>query len=223
MKALLREITPPIAWRGMRSLANRVRIRSAVPAAATVQPASWYDAVYQTSEEYRRHYTESQYYFLWTVIVDRLLRSPLPHILDLGCGPGQFAELLRDKGIRDYCGLDFSATSIGQARKRCPAFQFEVADICATPLLATAAYDTVIALEFLEHVEKETDVIQRLHHRARFIASVPNFPYVSHVRHFTSPQEVRDRYGAFFTDFRVDSFDEDPQGKRYYLMEGLVR
>ena len=223
MKTLLQEITPPIAWRGMRSLARRVKARPTTAESATMQPAAWYDAVYQTSEEYRLHYTESCYYFLWTVIVDRLLRSPLPRILDLGCGPGQFAELLRDKGIVAYRGLDFSATCIAQARKRCPTFQFEVADICATPWLAQADYDTVIALEFLEHVEKETEVIRQLRNGTRFIASVPNFPYPSHVRHFTSAEQVHDRYGSFFTDFRVDSFDEDPKGKRYYLMEGFLK
>jgi 2-polyprenyl-3-methyl-5-hydroxy-6-metoxy-1,4-benzoquinol methylase len=220
---LLQEITPPIAWRGMRSVATRMRPGSAMTEPVAERPAAWYDAVYQTSTEYRLHYTESRYYFLWTVIVDRLLRSPLPQILDLGCGPGQFAELLADKGIVAYRGLDFSQQCIEQARQRCPTFQFDVADISSTPLLEESVYDTVIALEFLEHVEQEIHVIRRLRKGAHFLASVPNFPYTSHVRHFTSTQEVQDRYGACFSRFRVDAFDEDAKGKRYYLMDGVVQ
>jgi 2-polyprenyl-3-methyl-5-hydroxy-6-metoxy-1,4-benzoquinol methylase len=223
MKSLLREMTPPIAWRGLRSLATRVRAQPATPEAASTKPAAWYDTVYQTSTEYRLHYTESRYYFLWTVIVDRLMGAQQPLVLDLGCGPGQFAALLRDKGIQNYRGLDFSRTCIEQARQRCPAFQFDVVDISATPLLAESVYDTVIALEFLEHVEQEIDVIRRLRKGARFLASVPNFPYTSHVRHFSSTQEVQDRYGACFSRFRVDAFDEDAKGKRYYLMDGFVQ
>jgi SAM-dependent methyltransferase len=222
-KDFLQQLMPPLAWRGLRSLAARVRGQPKPAKPSAVQPAGWYDAVYQTSTEYRLHYTRSRYYFLWTVIVDRLLHSPPPRVLDLGCGPGQFAEFLRDKGITHYRGLDFSPTCIEQARQRCPSFQFDVADICATPLLAEADYDTVITLEFLEHVETDTDVIRRLHHGARFIASVPNFPFESHVRHFRSAREVEDRYGPFFSSFRVDAFDEDPEQKRYYLMEGIVR
>jgi SAM-dependent methyltransferase len=223
LKLLLQEITPPIAWRGMRSLVARIKPGSATPEPVAERPAAWYDAVYQTSKEYRLHYTESRYYFLWTVIVDRLLHSPLPRVLDLGCGPGQFAQLLRDKGILDYRGLDFSLQCIEQARQRCPTFRFDVADISSSPLLEEAVYDTVIALEFLEHVEQEIAVIRRLRKGVRFLASVPNFPYTSHVRHFSSAQEVQDRYGACFSGLRVDSFDEDPKGKRYYLMEGFVQ
>jgi SAM-dependent methyltransferase len=223
VKTLVQEIMPPLLWRSIRSLAGRLRGGAGPVSSGGVQAAAWYDAVYEASDEYRVHYTASRYYFLWTVVADRILHAAVPRILDLGCGPGQFASLLRDKGVRHYRGVDFSSRCVELARERCPEFDFQVVDLSVATVPPGAAYDCVVALEFLEHVAAEIDVIRGLTSGARFLATVPNFPYVSHVRHFDSSEQVQERYGDLFAEFRVDSFDENDQGKRYYLLDGFIR
>jgi len=44
--------------------------------------------------------------------------------------------------------------------------------------------------EFLEHIEHDLDVIRFIRPRTYFVGTVPNFPYVSHVRHFQDCDEV---------------------------------
>jgi hypothetical protein len=53
--------------------------------------AEWYDASFERGRHWRRHYTESPYYFIWTVIADRVLRAGGRSILEIGCGSGQLA------------------------------------------------------------------------------------------------------------------------------------
>jgi hypothetical protein len=102
----------------------------------------------------------------------------------------------------------------------CPEYRFVVADVFETDVFSTFPYDAVISLEFLEHVERDLDVIRRVRPGARFLGTVPNFPWDSHVRHFRDADEVRGRYGEFFTDFRVDTFLSMKEGSMYFLMQG---
>jgi 2-polyprenyl-3-methyl-5-hydroxy-6-metoxy-1,4-benzoquinol methylase len=187
---------------------------------AGLQSAEWYDNKYENSAEYYKHYSESRYYFIWTVIVDRVIRNGLNKILDLGCGPGQVASLFRDKGISQYCGMDFSSKCIELAKQKCPDFSFIQEDIMKSDILESMDYDCVMAFEFLEHVEEDVKILERIRPGTKFYGSVPNFPNIAHVRHFSSEEEVRFRYGTCFSEFRVDTFPENPYGKVYYIIEG---
>jgi len=198
--------------------------RGQAPEPEGVKDAYWYDKAFTDIEQYRRHYTESGYYFIWTVIADRILRSDTLSVLDLGCGPGQLAWLLHDKGITAYHGIDFSPVTIRMARERGLPFTFAEGDLTKPETLdEVPLYDTVVTLEFLEHIEGDLDILARLKPGSRLIATVPNFPYVSHVRHFRDASEVADRYSALFSDFRVDTFLENARGKTFFLMEGVKR
>jgi len=183
--------------------------------------ADWYDDIYKQPFDYQYHYTQSRYYFLWSVIGDRMIRSGVRRILDLGCGPGQFASFLYDKGLKDYCGLDFSQEAIAIAKRRCPFYEFVLTDIRECDILEVADYDCVVALEFLEHVDRDTKIIERIRPKTKFYGTVPNFPYISHVRHFLDEGEVRSRYHHFFSYFHVDKFLQNLSGMTYYLIEGI--
>jgi len=220
VKKLATGFTPPFLARGIQALRHRLRRSRIDPGPPGVKGADWYNQAFKQVAEYSLHYTESSYYFLWTVLTDRILRSRAGSILDLGCGPGQFASLLHDKGVRNYRGADFSSMSIDMARSRCPYFDFVVVDLAESDLLERFSYDCVVALEFLEHVEFDLDIIRRIRNGTKFFGTVPNFPYDSHVRHFANEIEVRTRYESFFTDFTVDAFLENTMGKTFFLMEG---
>jgi SAM-dependent methyltransferase len=186
------------------------------------QAAEFYDRVFEDNPLQRGHYTASPYYFLWTVIVDRLRNSLRRGVLEVGCGAGQLAHTLDDAGIVErYCGFDFSAARVEHARRNCPRFRFEVADALETDLYRTVDYDAVIATEFLEHVSADLQVIESIRPGTYFLGTVPNFPYVSHVRHFADRSEVARRYAHQFERFRVDEFSANDRGKRFFLLEGI--
>lgn len=182
--------------------------------------ANWYDRTYEATEQYHCHYTASHYYFLWCVIVDRIKRGRSKKVFDIGCGSGQIAHFLFDRGLPAYFGIDLSSVAIEQARARVPKFQFRAEDAFKSDLYQTLDYDTAISLEFLEHVNDELAVLSRIRPGTRFLGSVPDFPYPSHVRHFSSCSEVASRYEHLFHDFEVVEF-RAPKGNRYFLMEGI--
>ena len=223
LKSFVRETTPPLIFRGLRSLFHLLfpdKKKKREMKSWGERSAEWYDGVYGGSVEYRKHYTQSAYYFLWTVMADRMMRHCVDRVLDLGCGPGQFGALLYEKGFRQYCGVDFSSECVELAKQMCPSFEFIVANVLETNVLESRDYDCLLAMEFLEHVEEDLKVLQRVKAGTKLFGTVPNFPSVSHVRYFSSAEEVESRYAALFSAFRVDSFLKGAEGPTFYLFEG---
>ena len=187
------------------------------------QGPEWYDKSFEKNEHWREHYTQSRYYPLWTVISDRIMRAGTNSVLDVGCGPGQLASLLRDKGVPRYLGLDFSSKRVQRAKEVCPEFDFMVADAFETGIFHTHDYDTVVCAEFLEHVERDLELVEMIRTGTRFYATVPDFPFESHVRHFGDAQQAYDRYAKYFQGFTVDAFLFGNKGRTLYLIEGTKR
>lgn len=185
--------------------------------------SDWYDSAYAQSEEYKKPFFQSSYYFLWTVIVDRLRRRGVSSVLDLGCGTGQFAQLLSHTGFTKYRGLDFSNEAINLARSRgIRNFQFEVSDLLKDNW-SVDSEDAVVSLEFLEHIHDDVSVLNKVKAGSYVIATVPNFPYVSHVRHFENSSDVFNRYSFLFHDFAVDEFVGNSEKQLFFLFEGIKR
>jgi 2-polyprenyl-3-methyl-5-hydroxy-6-metoxy-1,4-benzoquinol methylase len=223
-KSAARALVPPIVYQGVSALRRPAPKRRASDnkIEGRLRPAEWYDAVYTASPKYSAHYSESAYYPVWTVIVDRMVRLGLGDVLDLGCGPGQFAQLLYDKGIESYCGLDFSEQSIAMARQRCATYRFEQADISAPGTIESHRYACVVSLEFLEHIEDDITVIQRIAPNTHVFATVPNYTSAGHVRYFTSELEVADRYETLLDRFECTSILLHPRGSTIYVIEGVT-
>lgn len=221
LKSLPTEVIPRIFVRGVNAIRRRICRENADQKPDGVRGADWYDQAYEEVADYHGHYTQSRYYFVWAVIADRMSRSGVQKIVDLGCGPGQFALLLHDKHLADYYGLDFSSKSIEMARQRCPFFRFDVADLATSEVFENSAYDCIVSLEFLEHVEFDLELIRRIKPGTQFYSTVPNFPYISHVRHFRNEEDVQARYGQFFKNCTVDRFVENIDGRTYFLIDGI--
>jgi SAM-dependent methyltransferase len=184
--------------------------------------SDWYDRAYRTVPEYHEHYSRSRYYFLWTVIADRVCRGRSRVVLEVGCGPGHLAALLLDRGLEGYVGFDFSPQAIAMAKANAPRGRFEVGDARTTRLLDRTEFDTVICTEVLEHIDDDLGVLSRFRSGVRCLCTVPSFPYESHVRHFESATEVEARYGPYFRDFDVTTFLSPRSGdERYYLLDGV--
>lgn len=186
-------------------------------------PASFYDAVYEQSSTYRLDAKDTNLFPMWKHIISELKRCKAQNVLDIGCGPGQFASFLTQRlgGENiNYTGLDFSKVAIEQARKRCSNFRFEISTLPLNDYTPFLPFDTVICTEVLEHVGKDRDLLRSLPAGVNIIASVPNFDDPAHVRHFLDKKEIFVRYGEFFEDFSIDTFSLDGEGVRW-LMHGV--
>jgi SAM-dependent methyltransferase len=84
------------------------------------------------------------------LIATRLHGMQNLHLLDVGCGVGEFHPLLRGMFGR-VCGADVSAASIAQARIRNPEVQYEAYVGEALPY-DSATFDLSIAICVLHHV-----------------------------------------------------------------------
>jgi SAM-dependent methyltransferase len=125
-----------------------------------------YDRV---AAEYAHHiFDELQYKLLDRQLLDRLADS-VPAgglICDLGCGPGQIARYLRDRGAH-VIGVDLSAQMIAQARQLNPDIEFQQGNL----LLLDVADETwagMAAFYSLIHIPRE-EVMTALHELKRVL------------------------------------------------------
>jgi len=192
-----------------------------LPQQGVQQRHQYYNDAFSGNPEWREHFTKSPYYCIWTVIIDRLRSTPAAELLEIGCGPGQLASAMKAAGVFDrYFGFDFSDVAIDFAREANPDLLFALDNALTTEIFATESYNTVVTTEFLEHIEEDTEVIGKIRSGTRFLGTVPNFPYVSHVRHFDNVDQVAERYEPFFQDFRVVEIYGVQPNSRFFLMDG---
>lgn len=162
-----------------------------------------YNKMYSESITYKKHYRDMVYFDVWKHIADKLKRTD--RILDLGCGPGQLAQLLYDSGIRNYTGIDFSNVAIMMAKERVPEFIFIDGDL--RDIDYTGYMDHVlISTETFEHIENDIDLIRKLP-RCRIIFSVPDFMCTSHYRTYGSEAFIREYYKNVLNIINIKRFD----------------
>lgn len=116
-------------------------------------------------------------------------------VVDLGCGVGFFAKVLFENGYTKYIGVDFSPAVVEKAKVYAPGADFIVADLRSE--LASKVYQeyrVFVALESLEHIKEDIEVLEKIPSRSLVVFSVPNYDSRFHVRYFASEEEVIDRY-----------------------------
>ena len=184
--------------------------------------SDYYDTLYIASDTYHSDYTQSEYYFLWSVIVDRILKAPQQDILEVGCGPGQLAAYLHDCGVSSYLGFDFSEKAIELAKKQnCPNYTFLVDNALTCKLFESTPCSILICTEVLEHLDQDLELVERFPKGARCLCTVPNFPFSSHVRYFNDAHEVSERYSLYFDEFSVSTFrGVRNKEEKFFLLDG---
>ena len=218
-RALLAEPNPPPGWTAMAA-EIRARLQDGADGSAATSP-TFYDAVYRTSPAYALPPEQSVYLPVWRLVAERTKASGARRVLDIGCGPGQFAEyLLREVSHLDYTGVDFSGVAIEQARRRAPAGRFVQGDLSADGI-AGLDYDLVIALEVLEHVDEDLELLRSVRRGVTLLASVPNFDAFGHVRYFRDAEAVRAHYAPAVRIEAVEPVALGPHST-IYLLEGRV-
>jgi len=192
------------------------------------QSAHYYDTMYRTGGhigQYHLHYTESRYFPVWNRGANIISSIGNPRILDIGCGPGQFAHLLSDRGINCYAGIDHSSEAILLAQKNVPqwAENFVNNDILSMIALPENI-DIVILFEVLEHLERDLDLLRLIPAGIKGLFSVPSYGSISHVRQFKTAGDVKKRYLPLVDFIGFESFHGCPEtGKTIYLVYGTIK
>jgi 2-polyprenyl-3-methyl-5-hydroxy-6-metoxy-1,4-benzoquinol methylase len=88
------------------------------------------------------------------VVLDALERNGVDlssaSVLDVGCGPGFFTDLLHSAGVESYTGVDITDQLFGDLQARFPGYRFEQKDVTSGRL--EAAYDVVMMIDVAEHI-----------------------------------------------------------------------
>ena len=222
-KSFIRAITPPVILQIINKTHFVLRQNLTRQKELSSYSEQYYNLYFDSNSRWRLHYSDSSYYFLWAIIADRICRDKITSVLDIGCGSGQLALLLHDKGLSNYCGIDFSMNMIDWAKHQCPDYTFIYGDVFNTELFKTKKYDVVVSTEFLEHVNQDLEVIKRIPKGTKFYGSVPNFPAKGHVRYFINTDEVTDRYKKYFNNFSVEAYKKDKLNLILYIIEGIKK
>lgn len=159
-----------------------------------------YDRIYATGGAehiYELPYQHSGYFPLFREVQRTLRQRGVRSVLEVGCGTGGFANLLRDRQPDvSYRGFDFSPVAVQRAATRLGRSDlFFVGDARVDASYGTAT-DAVVCTEVLEHIEADLEVVRRWAPGVYCVCSVPNFDADNHVRHFKSEDEVQQRYAA---------------------------
>ena len=86
-------------------------------------------------------------------------------VLDVGCGPGLYAEELVARGARELTGVDGSPTMVELARERVPErATFRVHDL-ESPLdwLAPESFDLAVMALVIHHVDNRVRLLREIH------------------------------------------------------------
>jgi 2-polyprenyl-3-methyl-5-hydroxy-6-metoxy-1,4-benzoquinol methylase len=185
---------------------RKLGLRRSKPIVGAERSSRWYDKKFSATRTYHVPYQDSPYYFLWSVIVDRLRRDGVKGVLEIGCGTGQLAAFLLDQGIEAYVGMDFSPKAIEYAREAAPAGRFIVDDARTSTIYAQEQHDVLICTEVLEHIGDDLSVVRSFRPETRCLFSVPSYNSEGHVRFFSDAAAVKQRYGSYFSRLDVAEF-----------------
>ncbi len=118
-------------------------------------------------------------------------------ICEIGCGSGQFANMLFDSGYTKYSGVDFSSQAIELAKKanRDYADKFFCEDAFTyLQLRKNENGKLFIMFEVLEHINRDLELLDMFPCGSKIIFSVPNFKSFNHIRTFDNLAAIQSRY-----------------------------
>jgi ubiquinone/menaquinone biosynthesis C-methylase UbiE len=163
-----------------------------------------YDLV---ADEYaRRIYDELRHKPFDRRLLDRLAES-VRHsgvVCDLGCGPGQVARYLNERGAK-VCGMDLSAGMIERARQLNPGIEFNQGDMRALPVQDNA-WAGIAAFYAIVNV-LPGDILKALQEMLRVLVPGGRLLLSFHIGEDTSQVEDMWDYGTAleFHFFRVST------------------
>lgn len=180
--------------------------------------AEYYNDAYRRIAEYSKKPCDTIYFNLWSRILGMISKREI--IFDLGCGPGQFAQLAFNNGYQYGCGVDFSKVSIDMAKNRNPTIQnkFFVRDLRnMDSVIKLIDADVYVLIEVLEHITIDTSILKSIPKRKHIILSVPMYEATGHVRTFPSKRAVISRYGHIIEPRQIQLI------QKVFILDGWSR
>lgn len=188
---------------------------------------SWYDLVFDeggSEKVYFLKYHETPWYPVWKKIVSKVKNSGYTKVLDIGCGPGQFADcLLSEISSLKYTGIDFSKSAISLAQRLNLSAEFIVADAVKLDY-SQLDYEVIITTEFLEHINEDLEVLSKIKSGSLIIATLPNMDSEGHVRFLSKDVEeaktqVIDRYSEIceITSIEYFPYESNPENADFLI------
>ena len=164
--------------------------------------ASYYDNIFNVFPHYALDVNgyNSPWFHISTLVMDMLNKEE--KILELGCGTGQFAEILINKGYNYIHGMDFSPQAISMSKERCKKDIFQCENIYKFNF-NEIDFDIAICIEVFEHIEKDLMIIRKIPKGKKIIFTVPSYDAGGHVRYFSHKEKVIKRFKSEFTIFDV--------------------
>jgi len=190
-----------------------------------LRTAKYYDDVFERQGAYRCPPEESHYYPLWLAVLS-LIKHP-SRILDIGCGPGQFAALCAEAG-HEYVGLDWSQVAIETA-KTAPwttSGEFHLVDVQQDRTRFKDDYDVATFIEFLEHIPDDLEILADVPQGRTVILTVPDYPGKEHFRFFSDLEQATRRYQPLITvAARMILSGKSRQGRsvQIFVLKGIRR
>ncbi len=190
-----------------------------------LRTAEYYDGLFEKRKEYRCPPEESNYYPLWLAVLS-LIKHPAK-ILDVGCGPGQFAALCTEAG-HEYVGLDWSRVAIETAETapRASSGEFHLVDVQQDRTRFKDDYDVATFIEFLEHIPDDLEVLADVPQGRTVILTVPDYPGKEHFRFFSDLDQVTHRFQPLITvAARMILSGKSRQGRsvQIFVLKGIRR
>lgn len=112
----------------------------------------WDSGLYDHKHDFVSKYGED--------LVDILNPKPGEEILDIGCGTGDLAQLITDRGAH-VTGIDSSKEMIETARKKYPSIDFEIQS--ATSFSFNKKFDAVFSNAALHWIREKEKVIKQVY------------------------------------------------------------
>jgi len=74
-------------------------------------------------------------------------------LLEIGCGNGYYADLMRGRGLTQYQGFDITDAFFPMLREKFPGFRYDRGDITADRI--EGEFDVVLMVDVIEHIVTE--------------------------------------------------------------------
>ena len=180
--------------------------------------------VYREHKNFGEKWTYSTWLPLWGELAELIVKvkdkQPKIPIVELGCGTGQFAEMLDALHIinnTNYKGFDYSDVAVSIAKTKLNNYNFQTKDVeIANKNIYSKGLNLIVVSEVLEHLD-DIAALSRVKNGSIVLASVPNFDAVDHIRHFNSETEVIERYSTLLDIQFCYSFHN------YYIFQGIKK
>lgn len=109
-------------------------------------------------------------------MLERHVTKPVTElrILDIGCGSGFYTGYWAERGVRDYVGVDISASTISHLFKQYPDFNFVNADISESEpegLAEQRPFDLVTIFDVFYHIVDDERFAKAIRHIGTLTAS----------------------------------------------------